>query len=410
MNKTKIYGNNGNIFLNRDKKVAVKTLKDYANTESRQRYHTEIKALQSIKELGIPNIVEIIKIESDKIEMRLYKGNLNELFPQTKGNLILSCRLLLPVVIALQKLTKLNPPIYHRDIKPDNILYDFENNDIVLYLTDFGCCYLSEESDRVTDIHRAVGARAYRAPEFEYGKVISISEKGDIYSIGKVLWAMINGVVNEVFPYNLWFTKDYNLKERFPDNAQMSRANIIVGSCTSVDNDSRPSYEKLIKMLQQTIQNDESNVNVNEELAQEYEQKRIAIEKALSEISANFVNLVIHEIKKAFEIVFAPYAKHLPRIQQLCETAKRQISLFFSNDFFNNVETVVYILFEKDYTFLCNYHTNDNGGSFNLEYRLPKQKAFSLNVCLDNGLITYNGSVSSIKAFFEHFINSYISQ
>jgi len=81
--------------------------------------------------------------------MEKYDGNINDLLGYTKGEVKKTLELLLPILRALNKISKFENPIYHRDIKPDNILYEKNGEDYKLFLTDFGICYLDKEKERL---------------------------------------------------------------------------------------------------------------------------------------------------------------------------------------------------------------------------------------------------------------------
>ena len=81
------------------------------------------------------------------------------------------------VLDVLSKLGEMNPPVIHRDIKPDNIMID---RDRKVYLVDFN---ISRELDgtKVRDTV-AMGTRGFAAPE-QYG--FSESDiRTDFYSLG----------------------------------------------------------------------------------------------------------------------------------------------------------------------------------------------------------------------------------
>lgn len=81
--------------------------------------------------------------------------------------------------------------VVHRDIKPDNILFDEEGNP---YLTDLGVAKLSNDQTltRLTMSNVVVGTPAYMAPE-QMTDSHRVDVRADLYSLGIVLWEMLAG-------------------------------------------------------------------------------------------------------------------------------------------------------------------------------------------------------------------------
>lgn len=78
--------------------------------------------------------------------------------------------------------------VVHRDIKPDNILFDEEGN---AYLTDFGIAKDLSEEAHVTHEDVVVGSPAYLSPE--QVKSEEVTARSDIYSLGVLLYEMLTG-------------------------------------------------------------------------------------------------------------------------------------------------------------------------------------------------------------------------
>ena len=76
--------------------------------------------------------------------------------------------------------------IIHRDIKPDNVLFDANNHP---YLTDFGIAKLTESSISVTS--DPMGSPAYVSPEQAQGK--EVDARTDIYGLGIMIYEMLTG-------------------------------------------------------------------------------------------------------------------------------------------------------------------------------------------------------------------------
>ena len=81
--------------------------------------------------------------------------------------------------------------IVHRDIKPENIFIR-ETGDVVV--GDFGICFI-QTSERLTETVEAVGARFYMAPELADGRSDDVTDRSDVYSLGKLLYWFLTGKV-----------------------------------------------------------------------------------------------------------------------------------------------------------------------------------------------------------------------
>ena len=124
--------------------------------------------------------------------MPLYK-NSREWLPQIKGNREKKLQLGIEIAHALELFEEKG--VYHRDIKPGNIMMDDEGH---FRLGDVGEAKLESEQTTV-GFH---GTRAYMAPEVynlekERGRMRS-DHRSDIYSLGIVLYRLFN---EEQFPF-----------------------------------------------------------------------------------------------------------------------------------------------------------------------------------------------------------------
>lgn len=77
--------------------------------------------------------------------------------------------------------------IVHRDVKPDNILFDEEGNALI---TDFGIATARFHS-RLTATGRAMGTPHYMSPEQAMGKLVD--GRSDLYAVGVMLYEMLLG-------------------------------------------------------------------------------------------------------------------------------------------------------------------------------------------------------------------------
>jgi serine/threonine protein kinase len=77
--------------------------------------------------------------------------------------------------------------VVHRDIKPDNILFDEDAN---VVLTDFGIA-TARFHGRLTVTGRAMGTPHYMSPEQAMGKLVD--GRSDLYAVGLLLYEMLIG-------------------------------------------------------------------------------------------------------------------------------------------------------------------------------------------------------------------------
>ncbi len=88
--------------------------------------------------------------------------------------------------------------VVHRDIKPDNILFDEHGNAIV---ADFGIARALSGSTNQTATQMVVGTPHYFAPEQARGR--SLDGRADLYSLGVTLYRAASGVLP--FPGEDWY-------------------------------------------------------------------------------------------------------------------------------------------------------------------------------------------------------------
>lgn len=292
-----IKGGNSDIYFISDFK-ARKYLRNTSSREKIYRFNLELEIMKFFKDNTIDGIIEVYDVFVDSnnvknsyIEMKKYPGNINDLLPYTKGDVRKTLELLLPILKVLNKISNFKNPIYHRDIKPDNILYEKVGEDYKLCLTDFGICYLDRESERLTQAETAIGARMFIAPEYEKGRIENVDHTGDIFSIGKVIWYMINGEINSNLLSNLWHLKEFNLVKKFINNPDMIFANNIISICLNYNPNERPDYDELIILIENFLNGSEIDRNqiLKMEVAQ-YEEKRKIDLQEIKEKNALLVN------------------------------------------------------------------------------------------------------------------------
>lgn len=369
-NKLVIQGGNGNIEFNNEFGTARKYLRNTSSKDKIPRFKRELEVFQELCKTPVPNVVEVTDVYIDEddflksyVEMKKYDGSLYDILEVTKGNVKLSFELILPIIKALYAFSKCNPPLYHRDIKPDNILFLKEKDNYTLYLTDFGTCFLNDGSERLTPETMAVGPRMYIAPEYEIGRVEEITEKGDIFSIGKVIWCMINGETDAFMPANFWFVNEYDLSKRFPKNADMIVANTIISSCLNINPDERCTYSNLIEQIENFIAKE--NITPEEKAryqVREYQEKRRIELIEIKEKNRLIVNCFSRYYIQALEKLLETYTD-FELIQNLYEGYRKK-----------SKDGVDYINVVSNYNTECSmYSTAYDGISFAVRFVPPER-------------------------------------
>ncbi|KAM7257388.1 hypothetical protein ACFE04_013129 [Oxalis oulophora] len=120
-------------------------------------------------------ILELCRPSHDLYNMIVTNGTLSESVAKT---------IMVQLMAAVDHIHRLN--VVHRDIKPDNILFDNDNN---VKLTDFGSAVFNIEGE--STMSGVVGTPYYVAPEVLAGK--EYGEKVDVWSCGVVLYVMLAG-------------------------------------------------------------------------------------------------------------------------------------------------------------------------------------------------------------------------
>ncbi len=221
-----------------DRKVALKVLKSSDDELAREVFMRESKA---IARLSHPNIVQVYDFfeEDNKqcIVMEYIQGeSLKNILK--KGDRDFSEKQVLEMGLKLSKALSHahSNGVIHSDIKPDNIIVDeyFEPR-----ITDFGIAKLI--SDGSTGTKQMYGSARYSSPEQVQGKIID--ERSDIYSLGVVLYELINKVLpypsetEEVIDFKLSKLPIVNPKNINPDISR--EVNNLLMRCLSADKNDR---------------------------------------------------------------------------------------------------------------------------------------------------------------------------
>jgi len=203
--------------LNRE--VALKVLDASSDDESARRFYMEAQAM---KELDHQNLVQVFDFGKQGqqffIAMTYVPGpTLSDLLRQRR-RLEYDEVVLIGKQVARGLLYAHNKGIVHRDIKPSNILLTSDNR---AYITDFGISHV-QDSERLTNTGMTMGTPEYMSPEQCQGG--SITKQTDIYSLGIILYEMVNG--DPPFTGNKPLAIAYKHVHEAPPAPSISRADI----------------------------------------------------------------------------------------------------------------------------------------------------------------------------------------
>ena len=178
--------------LRHDRPVALKVVHpELAVSVEAERFLREIRF---VARLSHPHILPLF--DSGQADELLYfvmpyvKGESLRRWLQREGRLpvLVALRIAREVALALDYAHRHG--VIHRDVKPENIL--FEDDQAIV--ADFGVAAVMQVAgeERITETGRAVGTPAYMSPE-QAGGEGPLDGRSDIYSLGCVLYEMLGG-------------------------------------------------------------------------------------------------------------------------------------------------------------------------------------------------------------------------
>ncbi|HEX7899989.1 MAG TPA: serine/threonine-protein kinase [Planctomycetota bacterium] len=100
-----------------------------------------------------------------------------------------------------------NPPIIHRDIKPQNILVGYDGDGLHVRVSDFG---LAKQVNPLTRLATAAGTPGFKGPEV-FARQKQDSCAGDVFAVGTTLYLLLT----DRFPYTRSREDAVDTPERF---------------------------------------------------------------------------------------------------------------------------------------------------------------------------------------------------
>jgi Tol biopolymer transport system component len=184
------------------RRVALKILPETMAADPDRRARFEREA-QTVAALNHPNIVTLYSVEEAGpvrfITMEFVEGHtLAQPLPRNGFSLSRLLEIAIPLADAVSAAHKAG--ITHRDLKPDNIMFDGEGR---LRVLDFGLAKLNDRSGFptgaetqtatvITEEGKILGTVAYMSPEQAEGK--AVDPRSDVFSLGTLLYEMASGI------------------------------------------------------------------------------------------------------------------------------------------------------------------------------------------------------------------------
>ena len=174
---------------NSGREVAIKVLprEMLHDPQFRSRFEREIKLIASLEHPSIVPIYDAGEVnEQPYFVMRFMNGgSLSDVIEKGPISIEDTARTIERVAQGLAYAHRKG--VIHRDLKPDNILFDETGEP---FISDFGVAKLTESTSNLTG-SGVIGTPAYMSPEQAQG--IEIDLRSDVYGLGVIVYQMLTG-------------------------------------------------------------------------------------------------------------------------------------------------------------------------------------------------------------------------
>lgn len=152
-----------------------------------------------LSRIGHPNIVRVFDANTIETEqgtrgyftMEYVPGGTLDMFWQSFGEKHVQTETCVDIIKqvcrGLRVAHDANPPIIHRDIKPQNILVGYEAEGLRVRLSDFG---LAKELNPLSLLASAAGTLAFKPPEV-FGHTRNDSRAADVFAVGVTMYLLL---------------------------------------------------------------------------------------------------------------------------------------------------------------------------------------------------------------------------
>ena len=173
-----------------NREVAIKILprKMMDNLVTRARFKREIRLIATLEHPAIVPVYDVGGEDNHEpffVMRYMAGGSLTDLIKQKRFSLRDAALVIERIAAALDHAH--SQGVIHRDIKPDNVLFDTSNNP---YISDFGVAKITESLVTSTN-QEVIGTPAYISPEQALGE--DVDHRADIYGLGAMLYEMLTG-------------------------------------------------------------------------------------------------------------------------------------------------------------------------------------------------------------------------
>src|SRR5215208_2412516 len=173
-----------------NREVAIKVLPPEMlhNLLTRARFKRELKLIASLEHPAIVPVYDVGGEDNHQpyfVMRYMSGGSLTEMIKKGRFSLRDAALVIERLAAALDHAHSRG--VIHRDIKPDNVLFDTSNNP---YLSDFGVAKFTETLVSATG-REVIGTPAYISPEQALGE--NVDHRADVYGLGAMLYEMLTG-------------------------------------------------------------------------------------------------------------------------------------------------------------------------------------------------------------------------